>query len=605
MSCLKTLKNIENRLGDFRESITTVGMSNRVSLPNDLAACQELIRRQQRELEEHKRTANERLLVIEQAQRTVAEKQRVLDATADSHQQVIQELDRTRAELTELREDYRRLQKWVFGRRSERHKYAPGQMTLFDIDEPEAPEHDEPCELPTESTSRGRRRKSRQIRFEDLPHRRIPHDLTAEEKICSGCHREMQQIGTDETHIVQYRPAVMEVEVHVRPKYACSCCKQGVASPPAPVRPIHRSMAGPGLIAQVLVSKFFDHLPLYRLEDVFARHGLHLARSTLCGWVKGAAELLEPLHERLKSIVLDSPVLWTDDTPVRVLDQQSESGTHRGHFWTYIGDDQHPYSVFDFTENRSSIGPRQFLRDYTGFVHADAYSGYDAVFKDSLGQATEVACWAHTRRKFDVATQSQPREAHQILEWIRQLYDVEDRASDWTISDRHTLRLNESRPILDRIGEYLDQLRGAVLPKSALGEAITYTTNQWQALRRYTEDGRLTIDNNVSERTLRPTAIGRKNWLFLGNDEAGSRAAIVYSIVASAKRHQVEPWAYISDILLHLYDSDSQLDHLLPDQWLAAHPDCKLAYRVEQARSRKARKKSKRAERRSKSRTRH
>ena len=577
-------------------------MSDRPAIPNDLAACQELIRQQQRELEEHRQLAAKQQEIADEKQRRSDETQRVLDATADSHQQVVEELDTTRAELLELRESYRRLVKWVFGQRSERRKYSPGQLTLFDIGEPEASTAEDPLESPDKRGSR-RRRKSRGLQLENLPHRRIPHDLPAEDKVCSGCNREMQQIGTDETKVVHYQPAVMEVEVHVRPKYACPCCKLGVASPPPPVRPIRRSMAGPGLIAQVLISKFFDHLPLYRLEDIFARHGLHLARSTLCDWVRGAAELLEPLHDRLKSIVLESPVIWTDDTPVRVLDRQSESGTHRGHFWTYIGDDQHPYSVFDFTENRSSVGPQRFLDGYSGFVHADAYSGYDAVFNNAPGQVLEVACWAHTRRKFDAATKSQPREAHQILDWIRQLYDLEDQASEWTPSARQVLRTNESRPILDRIGSYLDELQGTVLPKSALGEAMTYATNQWQALRRYTDDGRLTIDNNVSERTLRPTAIGRKNWLFLGNDEAGSRAAIVYSIVASAKRHRVDPWTYLSDILLHLNDTDSNLDQLLPDTWLANHPDCKLVYREQEAQRRKARKTQKRVNRRSKARS--
>ena len=234
------------------------------------------------------------------------------------------------------------------------------------------------------------------------------------------------RIGQDETKILDYVPPKLEVHVHVRPKYACRYCKDGVVSPPPPERPIVRGIAGPGLIAQIVISKFGDHIPLYRQEDFFARHGLHIARSTQCDWGKAAAELLRPLHDRQKELVLKSPVLWTDDIPITVL-TGDEDGSRQGRLWTYIGE-EYPYSVYDFTENRARDGPAQFLAGFQGYLHADAYGGYDHIYLGSNNSIREVACSAHARRKFFEAQNGAPREAHQILEWIRQLYDIEDRA---------------------------------------------------------------------------------------------------------------------------------------------------------------------------------
>jgi hypothetical protein len=383
----------------------------------------------------------------------------------------------------------------------------------------------------------------------------------------------------------------------VRIVYACSKCHDGVASPPVPPKPTPGGMAGPGLVAFVIVSKFADHLPLYRLEDILTRHGVFLSRSTLCDWVRDAAVVLEPLAALQKSLVLQSPVIWTDDTPVTVLGGD-EPGSSTGRFWVYIGDDGHPYSVYDFSASRCRDGPAAFLSDYRGFLQADAYGGYDGIFLDSDGAVVEVACWAHARRKFYDARSNAPREANEILEWVRQLYDIEDRARGATAEDRLALRERESVPILDRIGARLDELSGRVLPKSALGKAVTYARNQWAALRRYTSDGRLTIDNNVSERTLRLQALGRKNWQFLGSAEAGPRAAVLFTILAGAKRHHLEPWAYLRDVLLRLSAGETDLESLLPDRWAASHPEHVLKHRLDESRRRAARTKATRERRR-------
>jgi transposase len=389
----------------------------------------------------------------------------------------------------------------------------------------------------------------------------------------------------------------MEVKVHVLPKYVCSKCRNGVSSPPVPPKPIPGGIASAGLVSFVVVSKFADHLPLYRLEDILTRYGVYLSRSTLCDWVRNTALLLGPLAGLQKSLVLNSPILWTDDTPVTVLGGK-DGGSSKGRFWVYIGDDDHPYSVYDFTMSRARDGPVEFLRDYRGFLHADAYGGYDGIFLGSGGQIEEVACWAHARRKFFDARSNAPSEANQVLEWIRQLYDVEDRARERTSVDRQMLRQQESVPILDRIEKFLGERSARSLPKSALGKAITYARNQWAALRRYVNDGRLTIDNNISERTLRLQAIGRKNWEFLGSADAGPRASTLFTILAGAKRHRLEPWAYVREVIQQLCAGETDLEALLPDRWAVAHPEHVLQHRLEESRRKAARQKERRQRRR-------
>ena len=485
----------------------------------------------------------------------------------------------------------------MYGRRRERIVEGDGQQHLFDLQspvtaEPEAPVFAEPRKWVAAHS----RRRRRELDLEKLPHYRHELDVSAGEKSCECCGRAKDRIGADETKILDYVPPKLEVHVHVRPKYACRYCKNGVVSPPPPERPIARGIAGPGLIAQIVASKFGEHQPLYRQEDFFTRHGLHIARSTQCDWVKAAAELLKPLHDRQKELVLRSPVLWTDDTPITVL-TGGKDGSQKGRFWTYIGE-EYPYSVYDFTKTRARDGPAQFLTRFQGYLHADAYGGYDHIYLGSNDSILEVACWAHARRKFFDATLSSPRESHQILEWVGQLYDIEDRAREWSPAVRQSVRAEEAQPVLDRIEMYLAELQRRALPKSALGKAVTYARNQWQALRRYTEDGRLSIDNNVSERTLRHQAIGRKNWLFLGSQQAGPRAAVLFTILAGAKRHRIEPWAYLRELLLRLNADDARLDELLPDRWAKDHPESVLTYRLEESRQKAARQRDRRRRRR-------
>jgi len=517
-----------------------------------------------------------------------------LEQAAKLHDQTVQEHDQTVQELRRQLELYRR---YVFGPRRERLVEAPGQGHLFELDAVESiavlPEP--PVRNPGAAA---RPRRSRKPDYERLPQVRIEHDVPEADKVCTHCGEAKARIGQDEARVLEFIPARFELQIHVLPKYACSACRDGVVAPETPVRPLSGCIAGAGVLAEVVVSKFAEHLPLYRFEDISTRYGLHLPRSTLCDWVRNVADLLKPLYELQRELVQKGQVIWTDDTPVTVLGGE-KPGSHKGRFWVYIGPTTFPYDVYDFTEDRKRAGPAQFLANYSGYLQADAFSGYDGIYTGSDGQILEVACWAHARRKFFEARSSFPAEASLILQMIRRLYEIEDRARPLDNDARRAMRQTESVPILERLREVLDRLSSRLLPKSALAQAITYASNQWRALYRYTEDGRLTIDNNVSERRLRDQAIGRKNWMFLGSDEAGPPAAVLCTILAGAKRHRLEPWAYLHDVILQLSvdASPKLLAGLLPDRWALAHPDHVLTHRLEESRQKAQRRDQRRARR--------
>lgn len=494
-----------------------------------------------------------------------------------------------------LRQELDRYRRYVYGRRSERLD-DPGQGHLFELTEGVEPVPPPEAESKTPATPR-KPRPSRALDFSRLPHVRIDHDVPEADKTCSCCGRPKARIGEDQRRELEFIPARLEVRVHVLPKYACSRCHGGVKSPDGPDRPLPGCIAGAGLLSQLLISKFIDHLPLYRFEDILVRYGLHLPRATLCDWVRNAAELLRPLYQLQARLVRQSPVIWTDDTTVKALGGKA-GGSLTARFWLYHGDEDHPYDVYDFTTSRRRDGPATFLAQFAGYLQADAYSGYDGLYLGSPAVIQEVACWAHARRKFYDARGSAPGNAGLVLAVIRRLYDVEDRTRELTVEARQALRAAESVPLLSQLRDELDRLSDQTLPKSALGQALGYARNQWQALCRYTEDGRLTIDNNVAERRLRDQAIGRKNWLFLGNVDAGPRAAVLSTILAGAKRHRLEPWAYVKDVLLTLSVAPDRVEELLPERWGQSHPEHVLTHRLEESRERARRRDAKRADRR-------
>jgi transposase len=377
-----------------------------------LAAYRQSLQLEQ-QAEEAQQQAAEAQRRAAESEQQVAELNRVLDETAASFEELKQEHAITLDELAWYK-------RWAFGRRRERFREGKGQGHLFDLDPPAAnePEDSAKADQEAEGEVQGhrRRRKGRQIDWDKLRQIRHEHDLSDEEKVCSCCGRTMDRIGEDVTRELEYEPAKLEAHIHVRPKYACRHCKDGVSAAPLPPRPIPGGIAGPGLVTEVIVSKFGDHLPLYRLEDILTRYGVYISRSTMCDWVKSTADLFRPLYDLQRELVLQSSVMWTDDTPITVLG--GREGSFQGHFWTYIGDREHPYSVYDFTTNHSRDGPARFLRDYSGYLHADAYTGYDGIFLAPGSGIIEVACWAHARRRFFDAVRSNPRESHQVLEWI-------------------------------------------------------------------------------------------------------------------------------------------------------------------------------------------
>jgi transposase len=493
-----------------------------------------------------------------------------------------------RRELEQLKHYTAQLLRARYGPRGER--FDPNQQQLFDEpEEAEASETSAPAE--TRVAEHVRRRGRRKPLPADLPRERVEHDLPEAEKTCPCCGEIRQRIGEETSEQLEFIPASLKVIEHVRLKYACRACQEHVAIAAAPAKPIAKGVAGPGLLSALVVGKWSDHLSLYRLEDVFARHGVEITRGTLCRWAAAVAGLLLPLYELMVERVRRSRVIHTDDTPVKVLDAALPH-CRTGRFWVYCGDWRNPYSVYDYTSSRKRDGPAEFLKDFSGYLQADAFAGYDGIY--AAGAVRQVLCWAHARRKFFDAQTSKPDEAGVALAYIGRLYKVEreakQRATEYDLddpqqrrrwhADRRALRRERSLPVLVEFRAWLEEAQRRVLPKSPMGQAIAYALPRWEGLSRYCEDGQLSADNNLAERTLRPCAIGRKNWTFLGNDHGGRTAAILYSFTASCKANQVEPFAYLRDAIQRMAElrhsapiPTDRLTPLLPDTWLKHHPE--------------------------------
>jgi transposase len=348
-----------------------------------------------------------------------------------------------------------------------------------------------------------------------------------------------------------------------------------------PAMPIAKGLPGPGLLAHLIVSKYVDHLPLHRLESIYERQGRFLPRSTLCDWLLATGQLLRPLYDRMVYHTLLSGSLHTDDTPVKLQDTKTHL-LSTARLWVYLGDAAHQYNVFDFTLNRKRDGPVQFLSSYRGYLHADAFSGYDCLYLPdpltSQARILEVACNAHARRKFYEARSSDALRSHQALAYYRQLYELERQAKDFSESQKLQMRQDLAVPILDKFKVWAEQQHKDVLPKSPMAEALGYAVNNWIALGRYTQAGFLDIDNNVAEREMKRVAIGRKNWLFIGSPQGGQTAAVMLSFTSTCKRLAVEPWSYLQDVLGRLPTLPAgQLDELLPDRWQVAQQARKAA----------------------------
>ena len=479
-------------------------------------------------------------------------------------------LEQQHTQIEKLKHGIEQLKRMHFGPRSER--IVPEQMLMAFAS------GSFPARLPPSTPPRERTRDpghfdaaqavegnghGRQKLPDHLKRVEVVHDVPEGKKRCANCRKPLVKIGEDTSEQLEYTPGQCHVIRNIRPKYACpeECEESGVVIAPPPEGPIEKGLPGPGMLSYVCVAKFDDHLPAYRQQEIFARQGVHIARQTICGWIGAASELLLPLVLLMKRRVLLSKKIHTDDVPVPVLDPTREH-TREGRLWGYLGDDGHPYVVFEFSPDHREVYPLEFLKDFRGFLQCDAYKGYDKV------PATIVGCWAHCRRYFFDAEKSDPARSAIAVGFIRDLYKVEEAARELKPEDRLKLRQEHSKRTIQEFKGWLDREELSILPQSAMGEAFTYVRNQWERLTRYLDDGDLDIDNNVAERANRNVAIGRKNWLFAGSDEGGRRAAVLYSVIESAKRNGVEPSAYLADLFARISTHPaSRLAELLPDQW--------------------------------------
>lgn len=446
----------------------------------------------------------------------------------------------------------------------------PNQPVLFaDSDIPMSPALTPEIPSSEETPARkarphGRRRPAKDLRRED---RR--HELTPAERACPACGVERAEIGVETTEQYDYKPAEVFVIQHRQVKYACKCCEGHVTLAPKPAPPIAKGLPGPGILAQIITDKYLDHIPLYRTENRFERLGVTLPRSTMCDWMASCALVLMPLYEMLTSHILKSKVLHTDDTTVPVRDESRRE--HRyGRLWDYIGDDAHPGIVFDYTTTHARDGPASFLQEFQGYLQADAYGAYDGIYTGSKGTIIEVGCWAHARNKFADAQTTDPERVLAAKAWVRKLYDVEDEAKLLSSEERLRLRQEKSVPLLGSFGAWLRMQKTDVLPKSPIATAINYVLNQWEALNRYTTNGDLHIDNNLSERTLKLIGMGRANWLFVGSDNGGRTAAVLFSFTATCKHLGIDAFAYLRDVFDRLPSLPAERrEEMLPHRWAA------------------------------------
>jgi transposase len=498
-------------------------------------------------------------LIVER-DRTITRRDKVIAQRYESIQLLSQDNQLLRHRLAALLRS-------SYGPRAER--FDPRQLLLFGLLVPPVEQAAEPSV--SKPRSANRHPHGRQKLPDHLPRLPVEHDLSEQEKNCPCCGEQRHRIGQEASEQLEYVPSNFVVLEHIRHTYACEHCNSGkcqrcdgngqVATAAKPAMGVDKCLAGPGLLAYVATSKLADHLPLYRLEQIFARQQVSLNRSTLCGWMDAAARVVEPLYKLMGDRVRQSRVLHTDDTIVPI---QHEGHCRQGRLWTYVGDEDHPYIVYHYTPTRAAAGPLAWLGNWKGFLQADAYAGYDKLY--CRGEVVEVACWAHARRKFFDAQESDPVRSLWMLEMIRRLY-----AAEQETQDRLPRRQSQSAPILEQIRLWLVEQQAQVLPRSPIAQAMGYALNQWPALVVYTSDARLSIDNNVSERALRRVAVGRKNWLFAGHDQSAQGQAVLWSLIASAQRHDLDVQLYLRSVLAHLpalmTDSPEELQNYLPDVW--------------------------------------
>ena len=480
-------------------------------------------------------------------------------------------------EIEHLKLVIAKLRRMMFGTSSERVTREIEQLELK-LDELEAAraERDVVEAVSIASCSRPARRPLP----EHLP-REVHTHLPAEE-FCPACGGQLRTLGEDISEVLEYIPASFKVIRHVRPKLSCRSCEH-IVQAEAPSRPVERGLAGPGLLAHVLVAKYADHLPLYRQSEIYAREGVDLERSTLADWVGAASYLLSPLVDRVRDHVLSATKLHADDTPVPVL-APGMGKTKTGRLWTYVRDDRPagettPSAVwFAYSPDRKGERPREHLRAFHGILQADGYAGFHHLYEG--GRIQEAACWAHVRRKFyDLQVAHSSPIAAEAVARVAQLYAIETEVRGKPAEQRREVRQSRARPLLSELQAWLEKTLASVSRKSEIAAAIRYALARWRALLRYLDDGSIEIDNSAAERALRVVALGRKNYLFAGSDQGGERAAAIYSLLGTAKLNGLDPELYLRHVLQRIADHPvNRLDDLLPWNLACSNPPTDKAH---------------------------
>ncbi len=499
-------------------------------------------------------------------------------------------IEKLRAELAVLR-------RARFGRKSEKLDAQVEQLELL-IDELEEgaaetlaragvaePDAAEATETGAPSSKKKRQPSTRAPLPDHLPAETIVHEAPCVCPTCGG--DKFGRIGADEREVLEYVPSHFKRVVHVRPKMSCRACET-VVQAPMPTLPIEKGRPGPALLAHVVVSKFCDHLPLNRQADIYARSGVEIDRSVMAGWIGRLAGLLEPLNESVARHVRAGLALHADDTPVPVLDP-GRGRTKTGRLWTVVRDERPfgsttpPAAFYRYSPDRKAGHAHALLAGCRGFLHADGYAGFADLYapdaKTGVPRLTEVACWAHARRKiYDVHVETGSPAAREALERIARLFAIEADIRGRSPPERREVRQRRSAPILADLKAFLNATLAKISGKSSLAAAIRYATSRWTALTRFVDDGRLEMTNNAAERAIRPLALGRKNYLFAGSDDGGRRAAIMYTLIETARLNGVDPEAWLVDVIGRIPDHPiNRVDELLPWNWSPVPAQAKAA----------------------------